>query len=128
MILLLDTHAFLWFIGGSSSLSQKARQLIEDESNLVYLSAASLWEMAIKVSLGKLTLDEPFGTIIPEQIALNGIEILDISIAHTAQVAKLPFCHRDPFDRLLIAQALEEQIPIIGRDETFDDYGITRLW
>lgn len=76
MNILLDTHAFLWFIAGSDELSDKARELIEDENNRVFLSAASLWEMAIKFSLEKLTLSEPFETLIPEQLALNGVEIL----------------------------------------------------
>ncbi len=128
MNILLDTHAFLWFIAGSNELSDKARELIEDENNRVFLSAASLWEMAIKVSLEKLTLSEPFETLIPEQLALNGMEILGITVAHTTQVAILPFHHRDPFDRLIIAQALEEQIPVISADDTFDKYGVTRIW
>lgn len=128
MNILLDTHAFLWFIAGSNELSEKARELIEDENNRVFLSAASLWEMAIKVSLEKLTLSEPFETLIPEQLALNGVEILGITVAHTTQVAILPFHHRDPFDRLIIAQALEEQIPVISADDTFDKYGVTRIW
>ncbi len=128
MNILLDTHAFLWFIAGSDELSDKARELIEDENNRIFLSAASLWEMAIKVSLGKLTLSEPFETLIPEQLALNGLEILDITIAHTTQVASLPFHHRDPFDRLIIAQALEEQLPVISVDNAFDEYGVTRIW
>jgi PIN domain nuclease of toxin-antitoxin system len=128
MNILLDTHAFLWFIAGSDELSDKARELIEDENNRIFLSAASLWEMAIKVSLGKLTLSEPFETLIPEQLALNGLEILDITIAHTTQVANLPFHHRDPFDRLIIAQALEEQLPVISVDNAFDEYGVTRIW
>lgn len=128
MNILLNTHAFLWFIAGSDSLSEKARELIEDESNRVFLSVASLWEMAIKISLGKLTLSEPFETLIPKQLSLNGIEILDITVAHATQVVRLPFHHRDPFDRLLIAQALADEIPIISGDEAFDAYGITRLW
>ena len=128
MNILLDTHAFLWFIAGSNELSDKARELIEDENNRVFLSAASLWEMAIKVSLEKLTLSESFETLIPEQLALNGVEILGITVAHTTQVANLPFHHRDPFDRLIIAQALEEQMPVISADGAFDEYGVTRIW
>ena len=128
MNILLDTHTFLWFIAGSDELSDKARELIEDENNRVFLSAASLWEMAIKVSLEKLTLSESFETLIPEQLALNGVEILGITVAHATQVASLPFHHRDPFDRLIIAQALEEQMPIISFDDAFDKYGVTRIW
>ncbi|MFH1907384.1 MAG: type II toxin-antitoxin system VapC family toxin [Chloroflexota bacterium] len=109
-------------------MNEKARKFIEDESNRVFLSAASLWEMAIKISLGKLTLSEPFETLIPEQLSLNGIEILDITVAQATQVVRLPFHYRDSFDRLLIAQALADEIPIISGDEAFDAYGITRLW
>jgi len=128
MNLLLDTHTFLWFIAGNDSLSQKARTLIEDESNRVYLSAASLWEIAIKVSLGKLALSEPFETFIPEQLDVNSVELLGISVSHASRVASLPFHHRDPFDRLLAAQALMEDIPIISADDVLDAYGVTRLW
>jgi PIN domain nuclease of toxin-antitoxin system len=128
MNLLLDTHTFLWFIADSDRLSQKARALIEDESNRVYLSAASLWEIAIKVSLGKLNLSEPFETFIPEQLDVNSVELLGISVSHASRVASLPFHHRDPFDRLLAAQALTEDIPIISGDEVLDAYGVTRVW
>jgi PIN domain nuclease of toxin-antitoxin system len=128
MKLLLDTHSFLWFIGGNSALSATARALIEDMTNEVYLSTASLWEMAIKISLGKLSLAQPFEVLIPQQLGLNRIELLDITVKHTAAVIALPFHHRDPFDRLLIAQAQAESIPIVGNDLTFDAYAVTRLW
>ncbi len=124
----LDTHTFLWFIAGSKNLSPKARKLIEDEANRVFLSAASLWEIAIKVSLGKLALSEPFETLIPAQLEMNSIEMLGISVSHTSQVASLPFHHRDPFDRLLVSQALTEEIPIVSADEALDTYGVARLW
>jgi PIN domain nuclease of toxin-antitoxin system len=126
--LLLDTHAFLWFIGGSSNLSKKARVLIEDETNRVFISTASLWEIAIKISLGKLKINESFEILIPEQLSANGIELLDISISHTATIVDLPFHHRDPFDRLLVAQAQVEQFSLISKDDIFDTYGINRLW
>lgn len=128
MNILLDTHAFLWFIAGSDELSVTARELIENEENRIFLSAASLWEMAIKVSLEKLSLSESFETLIPEQISQNGIEILNISTAHAAKIIQLPFHHRDPFDRLLIAQAIVEGMPIISIDESFDAYDIKRIW
>jgi len=128
MRLLLDTHSFLWFIGGSAQLRAKARTLIEDASNQPFLSVASLWEMAIKISLGKLSLGQPFETLIPQQLGLNGIALLGITINHAAEVARLPFHHRDPFDRLLIAQAIVEQMPIVSGDTAFDAYAITRLW
>jgi PIN domain nuclease of toxin-antitoxin system len=128
MNLLLDTHAFLWFIAGNSSLSRKARAAIEDQNNGVLLSVASLWEIAIKVSLGKITLSESFDKFIPEQLTANGIELIDISVEHTALVANMPFHHRDPFDRLIAAQAKVENIILVSSDEIFDAYEIPRLW
>jgi PIN domain nuclease of toxin-antitoxin system len=92
------------------------------------VSVASLWEIAIKVSLRKLTLSKPLDTWMPAELAANSIDLLDISIAHVVQVAALPFIHRDPFDRLLIAQALVENMPITGADAAFDPYGVTRMW
>lgn len=91
MKLLLDTHSFLWFIGGDVRLSPTARTLIEDVTNAVFLSVASLWEMAIKISLGRLQLVQPFETFIPQQLSLNRIGLLGITISHTAKVATLPF-------------------------------------
>lgn len=128
MRLLLDTHSFLWFIGGSASLSPTARTFIEDVDNQPLLSMASLWEMAIKLSIGKLSLGKPFERLIPEQMRLNGIELLQIEIPHIIVVTKLPFHHCDPFDRLLIAQAMVEQISIVSSDPAFDSYSIKRLW
>ncbi len=103
MKLLLDTHAFLWFIGGDERLSPTARKLIEDMNNDVYLSVASLWEIAIKISLGRLQLAQDFEAFMAQQLVLNRIDILNITLKQTSQVATLPFHHRDPFDRLLIA-------------------------
>jgi PIN domain nuclease of toxin-antitoxin system len=126
--LLLDTHAFLWFIAGSEKLSATARELIEDSANQPFLSAASLWEMAIKLSLGRLHLGRPFEDLIPEQMHLNGIQLLGIEVEHVTPVTTLPFHHRDPFDRLLVAQATVEQMPIVSADPAFDAYPIRRLW
>lgn len=128
MKLLLDTHSFLWFIAGSSHLSTQAQALIESDENQAFLSVASLWEMAIKVSLGKLSLDQPFEPFIARQLDLNGIEILGINLAHTAAVAGMPFHHRDPFDRLIIAQSQIERMPVVSGDPALDQYLITRLW
>jgi PIN domain nuclease of toxin-antitoxin system len=126
--LLLDTHIFLWFIAGHQRLSLAARNLIEDDANQPYLSIASLWEMAIKLSLGKLSLGQPFEQLISQQLRLNGIELLPIAVEHVNQVVTMPFHHRDPFDRLLVAQAMVEQIPIVSADEAFKPYEIKRLW
>ncbi len=128
MKLLLDTHTFLWFISGHASLSSTAQSLIDDKSNQPLLSIASLWEMAIKVSIGKLSLRQPFETLVPQQMALNGIKLLDIKVPHITAVSKLPFHHRDPFDRLLIAQASVEGISLISVDNAFDAYTINRVW
>lgn len=128
MRLLLDTHGFIWFIMGSQKLSEKARALIEDDGNERLLSMVSLWEMAIKLSLGRLTLAEPFDVLVPRQLNLNSIELLNIEIAHVAVVATLPFHHRDPFDRLLIAQSMVERLPIVSVDPAFDAYPVERLW
>ena len=128
MKLLLDTHAFLWFIAGSERLSATARQLIEESANQPFLSAASLWEMAIKLSLGRLQLGGPFEDLIPEQMRLNGIQLLGLEVEHVTPVTTLPFHHRDPFDRMLVAQAMVEQMPIVSTDPAFDAYPIRRLW
>ncbi len=128
MRLLLDSHAFLWFIMGSANLSVNARALIEDPANERLLSVASLWEIAIKTSFGKLTLSAPFDELIPAQLKLNGIDLLNIKVDHLSTLTTLPFHHRDPFDRLIIAQAIVEKLPVISLDGTFDAYGVTRHW
>jgi PIN domain nuclease of toxin-antitoxin system len=127
MKLLLDTHAFLWFIDDSPRLSAQAKALLESDVELM-ISAASLWEIAIKGSLGKLTLAQPYETFIPQQLEQNSIEILPSELEHISVVATLPFHHRDPFDRLLLAQAMVEQLPVVSADTVFDMYAIERLW
>ena len=126
MPVLLDTHAFLWWCEDARELSRKARKAISDEDCL--LSLASLWEIAIKVSLGKLKLPSSFSRYIPQQLALNGFSGLEIGFRHIAGCAELPWHHRDPFDRLLIAQALEEDLRVVSRDPVFEQYGIRRIW
>jgi len=128
MKLLLDTHAFLWFIMGSPNLIASARALIEDVASERFLSAASIWEMAIKLSTGKLTMSAPFDDLIPRQLDVNSIKLLGIEVGHAAVVSTLPFHHRDPFDRLLVAQAIVEGMPIVSVDTAFDVYGVKRLW
>ena len=125
---LLDTHTFLWFINDDPSLSSTAKTLIENRENGIYLSVASIWEMAIKVSLGRLEMPSPFTDFIDDQLSKNTIVLLDIKTAHTGIVVTLPFHHRDPFDRLIIAQSQSEDFPIIGRDAVFDNYRIKRHW
>ncbi len=128
MRLLLDTHTFIWFVTDSSRLSSIAKALIEDEYNEKLLSVASIWEMAIKCSIGKLTFDLPLQTFVEQQMQQNSIDLLNIQIPHLTIVAALPFHHRDPFDRLLIAQAIAQEIPIISADVAFDAYSIKRSW
>ena len=125
---LLDTHSLLWFLAGDEQLSAQAQQLIENESNEMFISVASLWEIAIKVSLHKLHLSQPFEQLFPAQLERNSIEILNISLPHLSTLSRLPFHHRDPFDRLIIAQSLTDNIPIIGVDSTFDLYDVQREW
>ncbi len=125
---LLDTHTLLWFIADDRQLSSNARRLIEDASIEIFLSIASLWEIAIKVNIGKLALGKPFNQSFPDELDFHGIEILDITVDSLIQLTMLPHHHRDPFDRLIIAQALVESLPIISVDETFDAYGISREW
>ena len=128
MRLLLDTHTFLWFIDGDTALSPYARQLIEDRTNERLLSIASLWEMAIKASLGRLTLTLSFADLVAEHVHGNVIELFEILPPHLDVLTTLPFYHKDPFDRMLIAQSQAENMPILSRDSAFDDYAIRRLW
>lgn len=128
MRILLDTHSFLWFVSDDAHLSTTARSLMEDGGNELLLSMASVWEIAIKVSLGKLSLDQPLDSFLPTQLEHNDIDILPIELSHSLKVAALPFSHRDPFDRMLIAQSLVEELPILGADQLFDLYGVRRLW
>ena len=130
MRVLLETHAFLWFVAGHASLSAPARAAIEDEANDVFVSLASVWEVAIKSSLGKLTVDAPsVGDFFEEQMDENGFAYLPIDPPHVFKVATLAFHHRDPFDRLLVAQALEEGMPLVTRElAAFAPYGVPMLW
>ena len=125
---LLDTHILLWFLTDDKKLSRRARQLIESSSNESFLSIVSLWEIAIKTGLGKLDLDKPFEQMFPEQLYLNNIKILDITVNSLIKLTTLPFHHRDPFDRLIIAQGLVENLPIISVDTDFDAYSIDKEW
>ena len=126
MKLLLDTHAFLWYVWGDAQMSKSAKALIDDPNNETLLSPASWWEIAIKVSIGKLTLAEPYGSFMQRET--QRFSRLDITLDHLTIVASLLLHHRDPFDRLLVAQAMIEQIPIVSGGPKLDQYPGTRLW
>lgn len=128
MRLLIDTHVFLWFIANSPELSNTARELLEDAESELFLSHASVWEIAIKVSLQKLKVPEPFEGFISEQLSVNSIELFPPTLKQMSALVSLPFHHRDPFDRLLAVQSLTENLPLVSRDEVFDDYGVKRFW
>jgi PIN domain nuclease of toxin-antitoxin system len=128
MRLLLDTHTFIWFFRGDSKLSATAKLLIENMDNEVLLSKASAWEIAIKQGVGKLNFGLPFKDILVEKLYENRVEMLDISLDHIEILASLPLHHRDPFDRLIIAQGIVENIPIVSADAMFDTYPIQRIW
>ena len=128
MRLLLDTHTLIWFFAGDSQLSTNARILIEDEDNNKLVSIASIWEMAIKESKGHLNLSLPLHEYIAQKLSLEDFNLLNINLDHLSQIVTLPFYHKDPFDRLLIAQAIMEGIPILSKDSAFDAYSINRLW
>jgi PIN domain nuclease of toxin-antitoxin system len=128
MRLLLDTHTFLWFVTSDPLLSAAALALVVDPGNDILISPATYWEVAIKVSIGKYPLTVPFDLFFTEGIDGNDISILPLEIRHAAILSALPMHHKDPFDRMIIAQAMVEQIPIVSIDEALDAYAITRLW
>jgi PIN domain nuclease of toxin-antitoxin system len=128
MRVMIDTHIFIWYVQNSQRLNSSVVNLINDGKNDILFSTASVWEMAIKQSTGKLNLGVPYASFIEEQMRLNNMELLPIKLEHLEVVTSLPFHHRDPFDRLLISQALVENIPILSIDVAFDDYPVQRLW
>ena len=125
---ILDTNCFLWGITDSEKLSSAARSFMADLDNSLCLSAASLWEIAVKVSIGKLELLRPFDQLIPEQLAVNAIDLLPIEPPHLSRLITLPFHHRDPFDRLIIAQAQTEDIALVSSDAVFQKYDVKLIW
>ena len=125
---LLDAHTLLWFVAGAPDLPLSLRHLIEDPTNQRLVSIATLWEVAIKVNLGKLTMAVTFEQLAPKYLFENDMTILPVTIPHLQKVVQLPFHHRDPFDRLLIAQSIVEDVTILSRDKLFDEYATRRLW
>ena len=128
MTLLLDTHTLLWFLTNDASLSVRARQAIEDPANAKQVSAASLWEVAIKSGLGKLNLPAPYDEVFPRQLELNGFELVPITPAHCITLVALPLHHRDPFDRILVAQAKTEGLTLVTDDGKLRAYNVPLLW
>lgn len=124
---LIDTHVLIWFLEGSTNIPENTRLIIENENNEIFVSIATLWEMAIKLSLGKLILPKELNEIIVDTKSLN-ISILKINEEHILKVLKLPIIHKDPFDRIIISQAIVEKMKIISKDAFFDSYEITKVW
>ncbi|KPA14791.1 twitching motility protein PilT [Candidatus Magnetomorum sp. HK-1] len=127
MKILIDTHTLLWFLSNDVKLSEKAKKIIENSKNDVFVSIASFWEISIKLSLSKLVLDIPFELLFVESENL-GIQILQIKKEHLIYLTKLPFFHKDPFDRIIICQGIIEDTAIISIDEKFDEYKVERIW
>lgn len=128
MKVLLDTHAFLWWIADDPQLSTRARQIMEAADTKPFLSAASGWEIAIKSRLGKLKLPADLEEFIAEQLRINAIQVLPIQMSHALHVITLPDHHRDPFDRMLVAQSQLERLPILTGDPQIAQYVVTTIW
>jgi PIN domain nuclease of toxin-antitoxin system len=128
MRLLLDTHVLLWFVWNHPNLSATGRTLMTDPNNMLFLSAASIWEIAIKVGIGKLTLADPYDVFMNQAISTTGLTLVPIEVRHATVLTALPSHHGDPFDRMMIAQAIVEKMPMLSADAVFDAYGVNRLW
>jgi PIN domain nuclease of toxin-antitoxin system len=128
MKVLLDTHAFLWLISGDDRLSETAKKTFLDSGNILFFSAASLWEICIKMSLGKLSLNRGWLKTIQDEMHVNTIQWLSIEMPHCVELTNLPFHHRDPFDRMLVAQAMVDGMKLLSRDSRLSSYDIKRIW
>ncbi|MCH8042443.1 MAG: type II toxin-antitoxin system VapC family toxin [Planctomycetes bacterium] len=128
MKILLDTHCFLWFFTGDAKLSNNARSAIESASNEKLISVASFWEMSIKSSLGKLDLQLPFAELAARVLTETDSTLLALTVSHLAVLQQLPFHHRDPFDRVLVAQAQDEGLTIVSKDKEIQAYGVAQVW
>ncbi|MCY2968610.1 MAG: type II toxin-antitoxin system VapC family toxin [Planctomycetota bacterium] len=128
MRVLLDSHILIWALDDPSKLSVTAIRTLQDPANEMVISAGTMWELSIKIALGKLTLSLPFREFLNKAIAALGLVVLPITLDHADRQSGLPFHHRDPFDRLLAAQSLVEGITIISADAIFDQYGVKRTW
>ncbi|QDV74399.1 type II toxin-antitoxin system VapC family toxin [Botrimarina mediterranea] len=128
MKLLLDTHTLLWLVEGDAKLTERAADVVADSEAELFLSPASCWELGIKVGLGKIQLQEPLVDYLHDAVRLYELTVLPIGFAHVARVATLPHHHKDPFDRLLVAQALENGLTLLSGDKQLDAYGVARIW
>ena len=125
---LLDTHAFLWFVLDDQRISKEARSIIEDSKNKIYFSAASAWEIAIKTKLARLKIKGEFESFIIEQLSTNSFVPLSITISHSLYTERLPQIHKDPFDRIIIAQSKLEDLPLISKDKKIRKYKLAMIW
>jgi len=125
---LLDTHAFSWFVSDDNRLSPRARSTIKNNHNEIYFSAASAWEMSIKIRLGRLTIEEELEPFIVKQLAENNFSTLPITIFHSIYTSKLPDIHKDPFDRMIIAQSKVENMSLISKDKNIKKYKVPIVW
>ncbi len=125
---LLDTHAFLWFISDDKRLSKNANALMRNRSNELYFSSASAWEISIKIGIRRLSIQDEMESFLLAQLSENGILPLPITIPHAAYITKLPGIHKDPFDRILIAQSVIEDMPLLSRDRTLRKYDANVIW
>ena len=128
MKVLLDTHTFLWLISGDDQLSETAQKTFLDPGNILFFSAVSLWEICIKISLGKLSLKSGWFTTVQDEMKVNAIQWLSIEMPHCVELTNLPFHHRDPFDRMLVAQAMADDMQLLSRDTRLSSYEINRIW
>lgn len=128
MRVLLDTHALLWWLAGDRQLSFKARRVIADKQHTVYVSAASAWEVTTKHRLGKLPMAGPLAVDFAHEVRRRGFTALPITLEHAQVAGALPNHHRDPFDRVLVAQARAERFALVSNEAIFDDYGVPRIW
>ncbi|WP_138483765.1 type II toxin-antitoxin system VapC family toxin [Dyadobacter bucti] len=128
---IIDTHTFLWFNEGSDQLSKLSRKIIEDQNNEIFVSIASLWEISIKTALKKLEISGSYESVLDDLVQAN-IEILPINFLHTVYQHKLPLYHKDPFDRIIVSQALGEKLDLLSGDQIldsyFDEYPVKRIW
>ena len=128
MNLLLDSHAFVWMHEQPHKLSVKVASEILNPANQIYLSAASVWELQIKIALGKFKFNDTFTNVIAEELQTNGLQILPVNLSHALYLENLPLHHKDPFDRLLISQAIVENMILVSADPKFSDYPVSLLW